>query len=179
MEKKARESCPSHYWATQKWDPHQWALSSVTLYSKLTRVGFDFVLLRELQSGLKISFCWSWYIASELAVMVSDLDTYFNLPLGGSFPWSDYLLVILLGKNLNRMISLNLGLQEKPKGLLQKQNLWIHDIIQNVKNIYLLPIFKNWIYMFINVHVLGWWHICICIYTGWCIFVSMSTITTF
>lgn len=75
--------------------------------------------------------------------MVSYLDIYFNVPLGGSFPPSDYLLVILLGKNLNRLISLNLGLQEKPKGLLQKQNLWIHNIIQNVKNIYLLSIFEN------------------------------------
>lgn len=55
--------------------------------------------------------------------MVSDLDTYLNLPLGGSFPSSDYLLVILLGKNRNRLILLNFGLQEKPKGLLQKQNL--------------------------------------------------------
>lgn len=55
--------------------------------------------------------------------MVSDLDTYFNVPLGGSFSPSDYLLVLLLGKNLNRLISLNLGLQKKPKGLLQTQNL--------------------------------------------------------
>lgn len=75
--------------------------------------------------------------------MVSDLDTYFNVPLGGSFSPSDYLLVLLLGKNLNRLISLNLGLQKKPKGLLQTQNLWIHNIIQNVKNIYLLSIFEN------------------------------------
>lgn len=81
------------------------------------------MLLREVQPGLKTALCWSWNIASELAVMLSYLDTYSNVSLGGSFPPSDYLLVILLGKNLNRLISLNLGLQEKPKGLLQKQNL--------------------------------------------------------